>query len=278
MNPEAISPSANFRAALVYAASGYRVFPLAAGSKTPLPGSRGHLDATTDTDALGAIWAEGCNVGVACGPKSGFWALDVDPKNDGLTSYEQLRATTGWVDGPSYRTPSGGLHIWFRYPEGAEVRNSASVVAPGIDVRGSGGYVVVPPSQTEAGQYRWEAPRRPPRQQELPHGAPFLLEAITKPPRGQGSVCDDQTGPIQSGGRNNYLASFAGRLRRAGCSLSEVRAALAVVNRSRCTPPLDEREVRRIARSISRYPVGVDRSEEQCSETDLPRDWWRGRG
>ena len=58
-----------------------------------------------------------------------------------------------WLDANSHRLPqtwtvrtaSGGLHLYFRWPE-QPIRNSASKIAPGIDVRGDGGYVIVPPS------------------------------------------------------------------------------------------------------------------------------------
>lgn len=52
------------------------------------------------------------------------------------------------------RTGGGGSHLYFRYPAGPAVANSASFLGPGLDVRGEGGYVVAPPSRTE-GPYEW---------------------------------------------------------------------------------------------------------------------------
>jgi hypothetical protein len=46
------------------------------------------------------------------------------------------------------------VHVFFTYPTGEEVRNSAGRLGPGLDVRGEGGYVVVPPSRTW-GAYEW---------------------------------------------------------------------------------------------------------------------------
>jgi Bifunctional DNA primase/polymerase, N-terminal len=54
------------------------------------------------------------------------------------------------------RTGGGGIHIFFRYPRETDIRNSAGLLGPGLDVRGEGGYVVVPPSRTQ-GPYRWVA-------------------------------------------------------------------------------------------------------------------------
>lgn len=58
---------------------------------------------------------------------------------------------------------------------------------------------------------------------------------------------------IGQGHRNTALASLAGSMRRRGMTESEIAAALLVANSERCDPPLDERDVRRIARSVSRY-------------------------
>lgn len=52
-------------------------------------------------------------------------------------------------DCPLVRTPRGGLHLWFATPPEISIRNRANVLkvrAPGIDVRGDDGYVIVPPS------------------------------------------------------------------------------------------------------------------------------------
>ena len=52
------------------------------------------------------------------------------------------------------RTGGGGIHVFFRYPGSTEIRNSAGLLGPGLDVRGEGGYIVVPPSRTQ-GPYEW---------------------------------------------------------------------------------------------------------------------------
>jgi len=59
-------------------------------------------------------------------------------------------------------------------------------------------------------------------------------------------------------GRNNALASLGGSMRRRGMSQPEIEAALITVNATRVEPPLDESDVRRIAKSVSRYQAGDD--------------------
>ncbi|MFG2144258.1 bifunctional DNA primase/polymerase [Streptomyces sp. NPDC048696] len=118
-------------------------------------------DATTDPDAIrtlfaAAPWATG--YGIACGaPPHHLVGVDLDVKNDvdGIANFERLAHDHGFTvpETVSVTTPSGGLHLWLRGPADRTVPNSAGRLAPGIDVRGSGGYLVGPGSITVRGQY-----------------------------------------------------------------------------------------------------------------------------
>ncbi len=153
------------RAALSYARRGVPVFPCRPLGKTPLT-ANGHLDATREERRVRAWWGRwpNANVGVPTGKESGLLVLDVDPDDGGLESLKELERVSGEAPKTARaRTGGGGLHLYFRYPRpsdwgtpgaAAEVRNSASVLGPGLDVRAEGGYVVVPPSRTEA-PYEW---------------------------------------------------------------------------------------------------------------------------
>jgi hypothetical protein len=63
-------------------------------------------------------------------------------------------------------------------------------------------------------------------------------------------------GGFSEGGRNTHLTSWGGKLRRDGASEGEIADALLALNQTLCSPPLPEREVRVIAQSVARYPVG----------------------
>ena len=74
---------------------------------------------------------------------------------DGFGSWLRL-LVAGPHDWPTTRevgTPRGGLHLVFLSPAGVHIRNSAGKLGNGIDVRGEGGYVLVPPSMSEHGAY-----------------------------------------------------------------------------------------------------------------------------
>src|SRR5215207_5972024 len=144
------------KAALAYAWRGVPVFPCEQGAKRPLT-RNGHWDATTDPRAIERWWKRWpcANVGLPTGKKSGFLVLDVDVDDGGLESLAKLeRAGAPAPKTAKARTGGGGIHVFFRNPRGTQIRNSAGLLGPGLDVRGEGGYVVVPPSRTED-SYKW---------------------------------------------------------------------------------------------------------------------------
>jgi hypothetical protein len=96
----------------------------------------------------------GCGVGVATGSRSGLLVVDLDRKKgvDGVASLRRLGELPETV---GVATPSGGFHVYLQYPD-FTVGNSVSMIGPGIDIRGEGGYVVMPPSLHEnGGRYEW---------------------------------------------------------------------------------------------------------------------------
>lgn len=79
---------------------------------------------------------------VPTGDVSGFDVLDIDPRHGGRIWYEASRARLPATR--IHRTRSGGVHILFKHLEG--LRNSSGKIAPGIDVRAGGGYIIWWPS------------------------------------------------------------------------------------------------------------------------------------
>lgn len=136
--------SSLMEAALALAERGLRVFPLKAGSKHPPLIKDFPTNATTDAAQIRAWWTKwpDANVGVST---NDLLVLDVDPKRGGLASLAALEAENGPLPATfRVRTPSGGLHLYFAAK--SPVACSVNRVAPGIDVRGHGGYVVGPGS------------------------------------------------------------------------------------------------------------------------------------
>ncbi len=106
--------------------------------------------ATTNLAQIRRWWMRWpmANVGGAMGRDMQLVALDFDPKNGGDLSLNDLIEAHGpaWLDTLTMKTGSGGFHFLFQYPAGQVLRNSAGEVGPGVDTRGEGGYIVLPPS------------------------------------------------------------------------------------------------------------------------------------
>jgi hypothetical protein len=160
-------------AALRWAARGWEVFPLRPGTK----GGRGNYptgtwkDATTDPDTIRAWWDKwpDANIGVATGARSGLVVIDVDGPT-GAESLAKLEADPNRGALPvtfTVATPRpGGRHIYVAHP-GGQVQNRQGgdwrpwgedqEPATGLDVRGDGGYAVLPPSVRPDGAYTVES-------------------------------------------------------------------------------------------------------------------------
>lgn len=142
--------------ALEYAAKGWATFPLAPNSKIPMAGSHGYKDATTDLAQIMKWWNEepNANIGIAT-EASGLLVVDVDPRNlgDQWEHLGELAEPGGdvWKGPVEAVTPGGGWHYYFQLPEFPHKK----LIAPGVDLKGYGGYVVAPPSVTKDGAYSW---------------------------------------------------------------------------------------------------------------------------
>ncbi|MBW5252618.1 bifunctional DNA primase/polymerase [Streptomyces sp. P01-B04] len=127
------------------------------------PGHGVH-DATTDPIAVRALfaaapWATGYGIACGRGPHHLIGIdLDIDAagRTDSVAALRQLAMQHLFTLPPTVTvlTPSGGRHLWLSGPPGVAVPNSAGRLAPGIDIRGSGGYLVGPGSVTAHGIYR----------------------------------------------------------------------------------------------------------------------------
>ncbi|GIV58382.1 MAG: hypothetical protein KatS3mg042_1295 [Rhodothermaceae bacterium] len=241
-------------AALAYATRlGWRVLPCEPGGKRPLAAlvPHGLRDATTDPDTIRRWWQERPDANPGVLPPPGVLVLDCDDPRlatELLGEYPALRRA------PRQQTPRGGCHIVVSVPEDLHLPTRAGAL-PGLDLRGLGrAYLVVAPSRTERGAYRWIVRPRP--GEAPPACPPALLErlgAARRRPERTTPAAGSEDEAIPAGRRNGTLAAHAGALRRQGLGAEAIEDALLAINARACRPPLDEEEVRRIAASVSRY-------------------------
>lgn len=281
----------NLAAARGLAQLGYRVFPLRVGEKTPAI-TNGVNGASADLDQVDTWWVGNpdCNVGLST---EGLVVIDVDvvngQENPWLTPErrEEMQAAAGAVA----RTPRGGWHFFFRPREGQAYRNTAGKIAPHVDTRTDGGYVVVAPSQLAAqeqypgGAYTWEKPLKM-GPSELPEAPDWVTPTLpVRRAAVERVAVRRKTRPspkIGEGTRNIRLASLAGKYLRSGIAPELLEPFLGVANQEICNPPLDDAEVKKIVTSISRYRTAGDESQMQllCINDVLAEkiEWlWPGR-
>ena len=206
-------------AALSYTWQRVPVFPCDPRTKQPYC-ARGFYAADTDPEHIRAWWRQlpDAMIGMPTGPSSGLWVLDVDVDVDngidGATTLRELIAASG-VPLPATRisaTPRGGTQYFFRWT-GKPIRNSASRIGRGLDVRGAGGYVILPPSiRSDGTPYRW-------LNTLLPADAPaWLIEAALcsshddHPRRAVGSVNGNGTPYTRVSPRTHAWAQAALRI------------------------------------------------------------------
>jgi Bifunctional DNA primase/polymerase, N-terminal/Primase C terminal 2 (PriCT-2) len=165
-----------FEAALAYAAHGFPVFPLDPISKAPIPrrdsdptgeyrdgipGTGGLYKATTDPLVIRDWWRKQPRALIALpmGERSGLWALDIDIADlgehaDGTAAWAELAAQRDPFETREHRSATGGRHLLFAWSPEQPIRcGRGALPKGGIDVKGQGGYIAVPPSLRKGRSY-----------------------------------------------------------------------------------------------------------------------------
>ena len=249
------------QAALEYAKQGFAVFPLAPHDKYPICAG-GCKSATVDPKQIGQWWRANpdANIGLAMGEKSGgLFAIDLDvDENKGIDGFDSLRnwqrANKELPETANTITGRGGYHLL--YKSTMPVKNRVALL-PGVDVRGEGGYIVVPPSiHPNGNQYQWE-------QTIEDFGIAETNEVINRL-LATGTSADYTTptfsipSTIGKGQRNDVLYRMACSMQAKGASDNAILAAIEAENSARCIPPLEDDEVQRIVDSALKWNKGTN--------------------
>lgn len=243
-----MTANSRLRAALKYARGGWYVFPL--DGKRPYAGTHGHREATTSRSQIKEWWREypDANVGIACNSQAGPIIVDVDGPV-GERSLNELELNL-----PDTRQATSQRkarrHLYFSPPKNGTLIKRMLKVWPDLDILGDGGYVVAPPSiHPKTGKnYKWlnDLELEP-----FPNDLLKLIQGVRQNGSGQAPPLPERIG---EGRRDELLTSLAGSMRRRGASEEAIFAALQEENSTRCDPPLPEKDIRKIARSIAKKP------------------------
>lgn len=248
----------------------------------------------TTPDEVKKAWAEkpAAAIGILTGRKTGLIVIDVDEGHaegvSGKDSLEDLESELGKLpEGPQVLTPSGGVHLWFKYPDlpkGVWITGAIGI-RPGIDIRADGNFVIAPPSRAfvkhthKVKAYEWEASSDA-ADIPLPDLPPAWIRWITRhaaemaetkqaqePPKNNGKAKDPPP-PAEVGTRNDTIFKYGCSLRATGGDMESIRQALEAYNQS-LREPLPQRELAATLKSIERYPQGQPQQKGRPPKEDL---------
>ncbi|MFZ0258171.1 MAG: bifunctional DNA primase/polymerase [Gammaproteobacteria bacterium] len=233
--------------------------------------------ATTDEKQIVNWWLRypNANIGIATGAESGIFVVDCDEK-DGVSGVHALAEHFGErfvFDADKHlagKTPTGGVHLVFQWDEAHPVKTTAGVL-PGVDLRGTGGQVVVAPSARHINgewiEYRWNDLSLP-----ICEMLDWVRELTSASIPSSGKPLDltrVMTG-LEEGERDAHLYKYACHLRAKevpfGIAIGFVKAAARL-----CQPPFDEAEaVKKVEDAYTRY-------EDAHKKRALRTPFWKRR-
>jgi hypothetical protein len=257
-----------------------------ANSKMPLASGWQRLVNQTEAELRAAFDAAPAGSGVGT-VTHGFIVIDVDVR-EGVNGYDSLRSLPPLPTTLASDTPSGGSHHFYRIPLGVEVRNSVSKLGPGIDVRGTGGQVVLPPTVIDGVAYAWSDARYglqpmaelpaewlellagPRSEPTFTFGAASGKRTLTRPEdldmdgKRRRAYMDKLDEPsVQGAGGNAVMMKAAFRAKEFSRNPADALEELLVWNDRLATPPWDEHELARaILNSDAVLGAGLDRDRE----------------
>lgn len=242
-------------AALWFIEHGYSVIPISPKSKVPPKGFKvEEFRKRLATPEEVRQWFKtdpSYNLAMITGELSGACVVDLDshkPNYDPAIAYDYFSEH----DGPVSVTPRLGNHLYYKFPTGLKLTINAGAL-PGIDFRGEGGYILVPPSSNGTGNpYAWvekkaigELPLK-----ELPDAYINLLTSANNNiySRGGGRdsnphILDTNDNTIyKEGQRNEHIFHLAHSMLKGGSTKEFVLNTVKIIGKS-CQPPVHENEL-----------------------------------
>lgn len=258
----------NLQAALDWADQGYFVFPCLPDAKFPAT-EHGFQDATRDPAQIKTWWTENPAFNIGCAPdRSGMAVLDVDPPLGAQTlaglelEHDLLPA------GFRVTTPRGGLHLWFRGQLRSSVGTATVGLGPKLDTRGTGGYVLLPPSTVTGAPYviadsrpaaelpDWVCARLASRHATVAASAGIVLDLpgnIERAEQFLRSCVDTGRVAVEGQGGNARTYELAAAVLNLGVSPVRCRELLLDIFNPHCLPPWDPSELGDIVDHAAAY-------------------------
>ena len=196
-----------YQCASDYIDLGFSIIPIGK-DKTPLISWKHYqsVRATKDQVAQWLTQFPEMNIGVVTGKISGIVVLDIDAKHGRSSSEFRIPPTVSTISG------GGGEHFYFKHPNWYVPSTNGKIYGNGVDIKGDGGYIVLPPSLHSSGNnYRWTLE---PSNNDFAEIPDWLKSAILKKIKVEEKLLDKGFGGVPEGQRNTTAISIACKLRK----------------------------------------------------------------
>lgn len=239
----------------LYFSLGFYIFPVKYKDKTPLT-KNGFKDSVNNLNDFlklvnSLISTRQFNIGIATGKISGFFAVDIDPRNNGHITWDKLLKENkeNEINTMQTITGGGGRHILWKYPIGENLVFNKTI-GEGVDIKSDGGYIVGPPSIHLSGMpYKFNEPIK-----EIKEAPDWLLNLVLKnkdfTSTNELSTNFTNQGTLSEGGRNNAIYLHGKTLLKNNFPKNKLRETLHSFNTAICNPSLPCNEVDTITNSL----------------------------
>lgn len=217
----------------------------------------GVKDASTDENKISSWFNQKpYNIGVATGDVSGFFVLDRDDKDGGAETLQAWQEEHANLPKTLVQKTGNGFHYFFRMPQGLDIRNTQKKSdAPGIDIRGNGGYVCAAPSKHYSGKSYELLDVETISLEHMAEAPEWLINKITQTQLASKTNSINLSpltmslsvnsfhipNKIKDGeGRESFLIRYASHLRSQGYDQNSIEQTLLKFNRESIEPPLEE--------------------------------------
>ena len=238
--------------ALWLASLGFSIMPDKPKKKEPLLKSwKPRQEKCASENMIRKWWKDEpkANVGIVTGKISGIFVIDLD--GPGARPMLEKKLGHKLPKTPFVKT-GRGEHLYFKDDDnitGNRTKVLSDENGNSVDVRADGGQVLAPPSVHPNGSlYKWGIKPKDDRS-NIAMCPPKLIELLTSDAEQE---CE-ATGQITKGSRNDAVTKEGGRRLDSCNSENELYKELGEFNRNKCNPPLPQKEIKSIAKSVWRY-------------------------
>lgn len=271
-------------AAAELAGAGLRLLPIKPEDKKPplIKGGEEMYNASSDIETVRQWWDTWpqANIAVAFNRWSGMVCIDVDtPEHgeghgDGRSALAQWEQENGKLpETVTDITPTGGKHLYYRWPEGEPWPTQYQNDKVGIDLR-SKGYALAPPSiHPETGQtYEWSiSPDDVDVAVADANTVAFVLACSPKPePEGEHAIQPsgfELPEEVNEGARDDTLFKYCCSLRQKGLERPQILTMAREYNRTCCKPPMEPEIVEQKVDQACQYRKGLTKKKSHLLRT-----------